>query len=254
MKFGGTLIGIHESLNPILIKEYSDTFELLVTELTIGSKDIRLISGYGPQDCWKIEDRMPFFTALEEEISKAEISGKSIVISFDANSKLGPDWIPKDPHEQSPNGQILAGVLERHALFVANGDKEKCQGTITRRRTTVDGEEISAIDFVILSHDMVGDFVSLQVDEAQKYSLTSVARTKKGTKCKESDHNSLITKFKIKYDPHIKKHRTEIFIFKDSRGQTTFKDKTSNTAKLSSIIENTIDINNATKKFIKKTF
>ena len=49
------MIGVHESLNPILINEYSDVFELLVTEITIGGKEIRLISGYGPQDSWKIE-------------------------------------------------------------------------------------------------------------------------------------------------------------------------------------------------------
>ena len=66
---------------------------------------------------------MPLFIALEEEISKAEIAGKSISIGFDANSKLGQEWIQEDPHGQSQNGKILEGLLQRHALIVANGDK-----------------------------------------------------------------------------------------------------------------------------------
>ena len=53
---------------------------------TIASKDIWLMSGYGPQDCWKLEEKMPFYTAVEEKNSRAENVGKSIVISFDVNS------------------------------------------------------------------------------------------------------------------------------------------------------------------------
>ena len=73
---GGTLIGVHKSLDPILIEEYSEEFELLVVEVRIGNKDVRIISGYGPQENWNIEDRMPFFRAIEEEIVKAKMSDK----------------------------------------------------------------------------------------------------------------------------------------------------------------------------------
>ena len=45
---GGTLIGAHRSLDPVLIEEYSEDFELLVVEVRIGTKDVRIISGYGP--------------------------------------------------------------------------------------------------------------------------------------------------------------------------------------------------------------
>ena len=79
---------------------------------------------------------------------------------------MGPEWILDDPHEQSANGKILAGIFDRHALFVANGDKSKCKGVITKKRITVDGEEKSAIDFVILNNDMIGNFMSLNVDGA----------------------------------------------------------------------------------------
>ena len=56
-KDGGTLIGVHQGLNPVLIKEYSEKFELLVVEISVLNKDIRIISGYGPQESWPEDER-----------------------------------------------------------------------------------------------------------------------------------------------------------------------------------------------------
>ena len=39
---------------------------------------------------------MPFFVALKEEISKVQLAGKSLIIELDANSKLGPEYVPGD--------------------------------------------------------------------------------------------------------------------------------------------------------------
>ena len=47
-KNGGTMIGAHKAVNPILVAEYSEDFELLVVEIQIRNKEIRIISGYGP--------------------------------------------------------------------------------------------------------------------------------------------------------------------------------------------------------------
>ena len=57
---------------------------------------------------------MPFFLTLEEEINKAEMLGKSIFIEMDANCKLGADFISNDPHNQTNDGKILAGIIRRH--------------------------------------------------------------------------------------------------------------------------------------------
>ena len=54
-----------------------------------------MISGYGPQETWSDEEKMPFFVTLEEEISKAEMAGKSVIVEIDANSKLGTSYIKK---------------------------------------------------------------------------------------------------------------------------------------------------------------
>ena len=98
---GGTIIGVHKALRPCLIEEYESEFEILVVEITISNKRIRIITGYGPQECWPERDRMLFFSALEQEIIKAELAGSAVVIEMDANSKLGTDFIPGDKHEKS---------------------------------------------------------------------------------------------------------------------------------------------------------
>ena len=49
-----------------MIEEYSDVFELLIVEATVDGNKVRIMSGYGPQECWKLEDRLPFFQTLEE--------------------------------------------------------------------------------------------------------------------------------------------------------------------------------------------
>ena len=132
---GGTMIGVHKSLNPMLITEYNKDFELLVVEIDISKHKIRIVSGYGPQENWSEQDRLPFFLALEEEVIKAEMDGKDILIQMDANSKLGPEMIKGDPHIQTPNGKLLAQIVNRNDLKVINGNgiQSKCKGIITRR-------------------------------------------------------------------------------------------------------------------------
>ena len=136
-KGGGTMCAVKEELNPKLIEEYNDPFELLVVEVEVEQTDIRIITGYGPQENLEEEKRLPFFMALELEVAKAANAGKSVVIELDANNKLGAKYIPGDPHEAMPNGKILSQIIERQDLVVVNGSS-KCSGLITRRRRAKD--------------------------------------------------------------------------------------------------------------------
>ena len=61
---------------------------------------------------------------------------------MDANSKLGNNIVPNDPKEPSQNGLVLADIIERNGLIVANSLPDKCKGLITRKRTTQDGNVI----------------------------------------------------------------------------------------------------------------
>ena len=249
---GGSMTGIHESLEPVLIEEYSEKFELIVVEIKVAGKEVRVINGYGPQECWNNEEKMPFFVALEEEVSKARLEGKSIILELDANSKLGSKYIKNDPHTISPNGIILSGIIDRHDLIVANGLSQKSSGVITRKRSTVLRTEESAIDFVCVSSDMQELLVSIQIDEERNHVLTSFTRTKNGPKRHESDHNSIITKFNLEWKGKDKQSKTEVFNFNDKGGQKKFKEMTSDNTTLSSIFESSEDINKQTKQFIKK--
>ena len=88
---GGTMVGVHKALRPVLITELNDPFELVVVEIKAGNREIRIMSGYGPQESWSTEQKEPFFQALEEEIIKTDLAGKSVVIEADFNSKLGAE-------------------------------------------------------------------------------------------------------------------------------------------------------------------
>ena len=246
------MTGIHESLEPVLIEEYSDKFELIVVEIKIQGKEVRIINGYGPQENWTNEEKMPFFVALEEEVSKARLEGKSIILELDANSKLGTKYIRNDPHTISPNGIILSGIIDRHALIVANGLTHKSSGVITRKRSTVVRTEESVIDFVCISSDMQESLVSIQIDENRNHVLTSFTKSKNGPKRHESDHNSILTQFNLEWKEKAPQSKIEVFNFNDKEGQKRFKEMTSNNTKLSSIFESNKDINKQTKQFIKK--
>ena len=187
---GGTIIGAHKALEPVLIQEYSNEFELLVVEVKVSNREIRIMSGYGPQESWPENERMPFFLALEQEIIKAELAGKSILIEMDANSKLGPELIPGDKHAQSVNGKALADIIQRHGLIVGNG-LSKCTGLITRKRVTKTGIEESTIDFVLFSDDLKDEIESIIIDEEREHVLTKIVKTKNGVKKTKSDHNTI---------------------------------------------------------------
>ena len=248
---GGTMIGVHKALNPMLIKEYDDDFELLVVEIKIANTEVRIISGYGPQENLTENDRLPFFLALEQEILKAEMEGKEVYIEMDANSKLGPDVIKGDPHHQTPNGKILLSIIERNGLKVING-LEKCEGVITRKRVTKDATEESVIDFVITSPGLEEHLQSLLIDEDRKHVLTHVSRSKNILRKKESDHNVMISRLSFTWNKHIKRERIQSFNLKNKECQRLFTEMTSNTNILSSIFEKDENLNLCTKKFLKR--
>ena len=249
---GGTMLGVKETLNPVLIEEYSDTFELLVVEINVGENGIRVITGYGPQENWEISDKMPFFVALEEEITKAHVNNKSVIIELDANSKLGKKYVKNDPHEMSANGKILSGIIERKGLVVANSLEGKSSGLITRKRTTVNSVEESVIDFVLISNDLEEHMTKCHIDEEKNNVLTRIIKTKDGPKRKESDHNSIITSFKIEWTEIERKNTTEIFNFKDEDGMRKFKELTSDNKTLSSIFDTKKNVHKQSKMFLKR--
>ena len=112
--------------------------------------------------------------------------------------------------------------------------------------------EESAIDFMCISSDMVESLVSIEIDEGRKHVLTSITKTKTGTKRQESDHNSIVTKFNLTWKEKDIKPRVEVFNFNNKEGQKKFKNMTTDNTNLSQIFDTEEDINTQTKRFIKK--
>ena len=67
------MLGIHVGLQPVLIKEYNSDFELLVVQIKAAEKDIMIMTGYGPQEHWKDQERLPFFYCLGRRNSFGKI-------------------------------------------------------------------------------------------------------------------------------------------------------------------------------------
>ena len=174
------MLCVHVSLKSVPISEYSDAFELFVLEVKVKNIYIRIITGYRPQETWEIDAKRMFFTALEEEILKAALQEKSIIVMGDLNSKLRPDFIKNDPEQITENGKILGGIPNRNTLTVVNGLGEICKGVITRERTTTISVEKSIMDFVIVSNDLVSDILSMMIDDERKHALTKLTKTKSG--------------------------------------------------------------------------
>ena len=240
------------SLKPVLIFEYSDTFQLLVVQVKEGRMNKRVITGYGTQESRELDVKMQFFRCPEEEVAKAEIENKSVICMGDMNSQLGQEFIPNDPKQISENGKILAGILERNALTVVNGLQGKCEGLITRERNTVNGVEKSIIDFVIVSQDLVKYVGKMNIDDKRKYVLTRLTKTTNGIIKKESDHNIMITELRIKCKADRKSSKMEIYNLKSKECPKFFKQDTEDTSELSNIIDKDEEIDNITKKFVHR--
>ena len=106
-------------------------------------------------------------------------------------------------------------------LVVGNGT-DMCRGTITRKRVTKHRLEQSAFDIILLSVDMLDNLVDIEIDENRKYVLTKVIKNKKGLKVQESDHNPIISEFKLELKQAEEADKLELYNLKSKEGQAKF--------------------------------
>ena len=248
---GGSMMGVHSSLNRVLISSYENYFELTVVEAKVGNTEIRFIAGYGPQEDWSDDLKAPFFNALDQEISKDQTEPKSVYVAIDSNCKLGKEYIPNDPHNISKNGKILADIVERNALIVANG-LPQCEGVITREMNTADGRhERSAINVVLVCMDLVDKVEHMKIDEDRFNVLTKITKNKKGEEKKnESDHNIVETDLNIEWNNSEPRQKVDMYNLKNEECQKRFKEYTNN-SNMANIFESPKHLDVLTKKFLK---
>ena len=141
--------------------------EVLVVEGKVGNRSTRFINAYGPQeeDAGGSKERInDFYQYLDLVIKEAKFSARLVCLQMDANAKLGDKVIPKDPKQQTKNGEKLLSIIEENNLIVVNS-LDLCEGTITRSRETINSKEESVIDYFIVCQDFLQMVSKMKIDE-----------------------------------------------------------------------------------------
>ena len=203
-----------------------EDIEILVVQAEIGDKKCRFINAYGPQEAADKTEIISFYTKLDQEIKNAQILDCLICIELDANAKVGHEYIDGDPHSISSNGILLINVIEQNNLRLCNAD-EKCDGLITRERNTVNGNEKSIIDYLIICENMNLFFRKMKIDSVNAF--TKYQKKGKEIFVKKSDHHLIVGYFELKSNLFSKHtdERIELFNFNDAEGWIKFKKYTS---------------------------
>ena len=248
---GGILIAGLATLDPVLIFEGDSECEVLTVEVTLQKKRIRVIAGYGPQECAPVVVRETYRNTMEEQVIRAQLSGCSIIIAEDSNAKLGPEWLADDPHPISDNGELLANMILRQNLALMNKSPKCVGGPITRRRLVNGKEESSCIDFILMSRDLIEHLESAIVDSNQMYSLTKYTTTKGIPSVKRSDHFTLIANFSLSWTTNPPP-RTEIFKLRDAESLQQFNHLTANAPTLMKCFEKDLSLTEACDKWFKE--
>ena len=229
-KGGGLFTAVDEDLFPVLVSTGEDEdSEIITVQVKTGNHNLRIINAYGPQEDESQQKVFHFWQEIENEVIEAKENNCFILIQMDANAKVGKEEIPNDPNEASKNGKLLIEMVKRQGLTIAN-TLNKCKGIITRERKNKDKVEKSILDYIIFCDGMMEYFENMEVDEERLHVLTKYGKKKNIM----SDHNVLVSRFKIIFNRLQPSVRKEFFNFKNKDDQKNFHDQTSISTKLSS--------------------
>ena len=160
--------------------------------------------------------------------------GSGLLIEMDGNLWAGSHLIKGDPREQNSNGKYLEEFLSLNLHLTLVNGSNKCEGKITRERTTIKGKESSILDFFIVC-DKVMPFVhKMKIDEEKDYALTRYDNKKK--EVKDSDHNLLIMEVKLNVEKDTSS-KEEFYNIRNQENIKTFKISLDNSNELTSIVK-----------------
>ena len=175
---GGVGILVKNEIRDKIIPHISDRpIEIMWISVRRGNS-LPLFIGvyYGKQESRTSKDEIENeMSLLKEEIREMCNEGE-IIIAMDANAKIGLLG-----EEISRNGRLILSVFQEEELHILNGS-EKCTGKVTRRNTK-NHSEISAIDFVVASHEATVMIKKVTIDEDGLFKI-------KG-RTHETDHNTI---------------------------------------------------------------
>ena len=116
---------------------------------------------------------------------------------------------------------------------------------------TKNGLEESIVDLLLISSDMEELFLTLNIDDERKNVITKGAPKKSGRiRITESDHNTMVGKYDIKWRSNEIKVKNEMFVY-DSDGLKKFKNITEAKGTFLNITSQDENVGNITKKSLK---
>ena len=83
---GGLLVAARCNFEPVLVFEGYIECEVIVLELKLETLRIRVIAGYGPQECAPEVVRETYLSTIEDQVIRADLAGSMFVIAEVANA------------------------------------------------------------------------------------------------------------------------------------------------------------------------
>ena len=218
---GGIAIGVDKDLKSTLIKEGEMETEAISVKIFLKDLEIRVITGYGPQENALKIQKERFWEFLEDEINQAELEGDGAIVQIDGNLHAGRKLIKGDPNNQNQNGKIFCEFLERNPQLIVVNALDACEGIITRKREVENKTEEAVLDFVIINEKIQPFLRKMKIDEDREITLINLAQIKKNKRLIETDHNAIVIEMDFEM-AKIKPQREELFNLKNKASQEAF--------------------------------
>ena len=222
-RYGSALaIAIKHGICTAVMVDEGENAEFASVKLIIGSKQIRLILTYGPQEYSSKQEIDDFYENINIQLNRALIAGESVVLAVDFNAKLRKDIIPQDIHDMSSNGKHLLNLINNFELVTMNS-YEVCQGIFTRVNNKNCSERL-VLDYLFVTTDLCSSISSMIIDEEKLYTpWCNLKKVKRYT-----DHNAIIFRLNIPTS-HKKERKTNkhtVWNFNDMHGWNKFRQVT----------------------------
>ena len=126
---GGSLMtAVFNNLEPVLISEDNEA-EILVVQAKIGNLNCRFINAYGPQEYTKSDEKIRFYSKLDQEIKNAKLFDCLICLELDAIEKICCEIIKNYPNKiyqalQKQKTCLISGTKLLHCVNLIIGRQQ----------------------------------------------------------------------------------------------------------------------------------
>jgi len=192
---GGVAIAIREDVLPSArqVNEVETNLDTQWVEIKANNSGLFIGTFYGKQETCSKEENEEEFSKLTTQIKRLQQQGE-VILTGDFNAKLEVQ-IQGTTQEESTRGTMLKKLIEETDMIPVNINQEEVKYTRVNRTNQ---NEKSVIDYILMTKKIADTATDTEVDEVGLLRI-------KGTK--ESDHNTITTKVKTKWENKVEKRR-----------------------------------------------